>query len=82
MVLAECTLVAAMTDEFDLCPDHGSTAAELTRELDVSLGADLLYEIVPVLLPYSDTCAIRELLPKLTRLNRTADLENEAEQGG
>jgi hypothetical protein len=31
------------------------------------------------ILPYSDTRAVRELLPQLTRLNRTADLENEAE---
>ena len=81
VVLAECALVAAMTGDLDLCLDHGSAAAELTHELDVSLAADLLHEIVPILLPYSDTRAVRELLPQLTRLNRTADLETEAAQG-
>jgi len=80
IVLAECALVAAMAGELDLCLDYGSAAATLTRELDVSLAADLLYEIVPIILPYSDTRAVRELLPQLTRLNRTADLEDEAEQ--
>jgi len=79
-VLAECALVAAMAGELDLCLDYGSAAATLTRELDVSLAADLLYEIVPIVLPYSDTRAVRELLPQLTRLNRTADLEDEAAQ--
>jgi len=80
IVLAECALVAAMAGELDLCLDHGSAAATLTRELDVSLAADLLYEIVPLVLPYSDTRAVRELLPQLTRLNRTADLADEAQQ--
>ena len=80
VVLAECALVAAMVGELDLCLDFGSVAADLAREMDVSIAADLLYEIVPIVLPYSDTRAIRELLPQLTRLNRTADLENEAEQ--
>ena len=80
VVLAECTLVAAIVGELDLCLDYGSAAAELTRELDVSIAADLLHEIVPILLPYSDTRTVRELLPQLTRLNRTADLEDEAEQ--
>ena len=46
IVLAECALVAAMLGEFDRCLDWGSTAAILTRELDVSLAADLLCEIV------------------------------------
>ena len=81
VVLAECALVAAIVGELDLCLDYGSAAATLTRELDVSFAADLLYEIVPILLPYSDTRAVRELLPHLTRLNRTAELEIEAEQG-
>ena len=80
VVLAESALVAAMVDELDLCLDYGSAAATLTRDLDVSIAADLLYEVVPILLPYSDTRSVRELLPQLTRLNRTADLEDEAEQ--
>ena len=69
-----------MAGEPNLCHDYGSTVATLARELDVSLAADLLYEIVPIILPYSDTRAVRELLPQLTRLNRTADLEDEAQQ--
>ena len=81
VVLAECALVTAVVGELDLCLDYGCPAAELTKELDVSLAADLLHEIVPILLPYSDTRTVRELLPQLTRLNRTADLEDEAEQG-
>lgn len=58
-----------------------SPAAQLTRERDVRIAADILYEVVPGVLPYySDTRTARELLPQLTRLNRTADLEHEAEQ--
>ena len=45
--------------------------------MDVSVAADILYEVVPIVLPYSDTRAVRELLPQLTRLTRTADLEDE-----
>jgi hypothetical protein len=48
--------------------------------MDVSIAADILYEVVPRVLPYFDTRTVRELLPQLTRLNRTADLEHEAEQ--
>jgi len=48
--------------------------------LDVSIAADILYEIVSIVLPYCDTRTVRELLPQLTRLNRTVDLEDEAEQ--
>ena len=80
VVLAECALVAAMVGELELCLDWGSPAASLARELDVSIAADLLYEVVAIVLPYSDTRAVRELLPQLTRLNRTVDLEDEAEQ--
>ena len=58
----------------------GSSAAQLTREMDVSIAADILYEVVPRVLPYFDTRTVRELLPQLTRLNRTADLEHEVEQ--
>jgi len=80
VVLAEAALVAAKVNELDLCLDYGSSAAELAREMDVSIAADLLYQVVPLILPYSDTRAVRELLPQLTRLNRTADLEDEVEQ--
>ena len=80
VVLAEATLAAAIVGEHQLCLEYGSEAAALTRDMDVSIAADLLYEVVSVVLPYSDTGAIRELLPQLTRLNRTADLEDEAGQ--
>ena len=79
VVLAECALAAAMVGELELCLDYGSSAAALTRDLDVSVAADLLYQIVPIVLPYSDTRSVRELLPQLTRLNRAIDLEHEAE---
>jgi hypothetical protein len=74
VVLAECSLVAAAVGELSLCLDYGATAATLTRELDVSVASDLLYAVVPLILPYSDTRAVRELLPQLTRLNRAVDL--------
>ena len=80
MVLAETALVAAMTGELELCREYGTLAAELTRDLDVSTASDVLFEIVPYLLPYSDTRTVRELLPQLTRLRRTVDLEDEVEQ--
>jgi hypothetical protein len=77
VVLAEAALTAAIVGELELCLDYGSSAATLTRDMDVSVAADLLYEVVPIVLPYSDTRAVRELLPQLTRLTRTADLEDE-----
>jgi hypothetical protein len=80
VVLAEAALAAALIGELQLCLEYGSLAVTLTRDLDVSIAADLLYEVVPIVLPYSDTRAVRELLPQLTRLSRTADLEDEAEQ--
>ena len=80
MVLAEAALAAASVGEHQLCLEYGSLAATLTRDLDVSIAADILYEIVQIVLPYSDTRAVREVLPQLTRLTRTTDLENEAEQ--
>ena len=64
-----------------MCLGYGSPAATLTRELDVSLAAGLLYAVVPIVLTYSDTRSVRELVRQLTRLNRTADLENEVEWG-
>jgi len=79
VVLAEVALTCAIVGELQLCLEYGSLAATLTRDMDVSTAADLLYEIVPIILPYSDTRAVRELLPQLTRLTRTADLTNAAE---
>jgi hypothetical protein len=79
VVLAECALVAALAGELDLCLDYGASAAPLTREMDVSMASDLLYAVVPVVLPYSDTRAVRELLPQLTRLTRAIDREELAE---
>ena len=76
VVLAECALVSAIVGELDLCLDYGAISAALTRELDVSVASDLLYAVVPVVLPYSDTRAVRELLPQLTRLTRAVDLED------
>jgi len=79
VVLAEAALTAAIVGELELCLDYGSSAATLTRDMDVSIAADILYEVVPIVLPYSDTRAVRELLPQLTRLTRTADLEDDAD---
>jgi hypothetical protein len=80
VVLAEAAPTAATLGQHQLCLDYGGEAATLTRDLNVSIAADLLHQIVPHLLPYSDTRSVRELLPRLTRLNRTADLEDEVEQ--
>ena len=80
MVLAEAALPTASVGEHQQCLEYGSLAATLTRDLDVSIAADLLYKIVSIVLPYSDTRTVRELLPQLTRLTRTTDLEHEAEQ--
>jgi len=80
VVLAEAALAAASVGEHQLCLEYGSVAATLTRDLDVSVAADILYEIVSIVLPYSDTRPVRELLPQLTRLTRTRDLEDEADQ--
>ena len=80
VVLAEAALLDALVGELQQCLEYGSLAATPTGDLDFSIAAELLYEIVPIVLPYSDTRAVRELLPQLTRVNRTADLEDEAEQ--
>jgi hypothetical protein len=79
IVLAEAALTAARVGELELCLDHGSAAALLTREMDVSTAADVLYEVLPLVLPFSDTRAIRELLPHLNRLRRTVDVEDEGD---
>ena len=80
VVLAEAALTAAIVGELELCLDYGSAAATLAREMDVSVATDLLYEVVSIVLPYSDTRAVRELLPQLTRLTRTTDLGTELER--
>lgn len=41
---------------------------------------DRLNDVLPVLLPLSDSKIVRDLLPRLAKLKRTADLEDEAEQ--
>jgi hypothetical protein len=76
MVLAECALAAALASEFELCLDYGTVAAGLARELDVSCAADVLYRVVPVLMPHADARPVRELLPQLTRLTRSSDREH------
>ena len=81
VVLAEAALTAAIVGEFELCLDYGSAAATLTRRLQVSIAADVLHEIVPILMPHSDTRAVQQLLPQLTPLTRTADLEDETAHG-
>ena len=80
VVLAEAALTAALVGELGLCLEWGSSAATLARELAVSTATDLLHEVLPILLEHSDTRAVRELLPQLTHLTRSADLEDEAEQ--
>jgi hypothetical protein len=75
VVLAEAALAAAMVGELELCLDYGATAATLARDMDVSVASDILYSIVPLVLPYSDTKSIRELLPQLTRLLHPIDRE-------
>jgi hypothetical protein len=44
----------------------------------VSVAADLLHEMVPVVLPESHDKAVRELLPQLAGVIRSADLKIEA----
>ena len=80
MALAEAALTVVIVGELETWLGYGSSAAQLTREMDVSIAADIPYAVVPRVLPYSDTRTVRELLPQLTRLNRTADLEHEAER--
>jgi hypothetical protein len=79
VVFAEAALTAAMVGELDVCLEHGSTATTLARELNVSIATELLHEVLPLVLPYSDTRAVRDLLPQLAQLTRTADLEDEAD---
>ncbi|HWG27529.1 hypothetical protein [Actinospica sp.] len=80
IVLSEAALTAAITGELELCLDYGSKAAKLAHKLDVSTAVDRLNDVLPVLLPFCDTPAVRNLLPQLARLKRTADREDEADQ--
>jgi hypothetical protein len=74
VVLAEAAFTTAYVGNLKRCLDYGSAAAKLTRELSVSVAADLLHEMTPRLLPDADHPAVRELLPHLTRIQHTADL--------
>jgi hypothetical protein len=78
VVLAECALVAAVVSKFELCLDWGSAASTLAREMDVSVAADVLYEVVLVVRPYSDTRAVRELVSQIARVRRTGEAKGEA----
>jgi hypothetical protein len=80
VVLAEAALTAATAGQLELCLDWGSPAATLAYEMDVSAAADLLHGIIPIVLPHRDARAVRELLPQLSRLTRTADLAHESEE--
>jgi ATP/maltotriose-dependent transcriptional regulator MalT len=80
IVLAEAALATAIVGDHKLCLDFGSAAAALTREMDVSLAADLLHEVISVVLPYSDSRAIRELLPQLAQVARTEEPGNGEER--
>jgi hypothetical protein len=75
IVLAEAALAAAIVGELGLCLEWGGAAATLAREMNVSVAVDVLHEVLPVILPYSDTRSVRELLPQLSRLTRSGDLE-------
>jgi transcriptional regulator with XRE-family HTH domain len=79
VALAELALTAAIIGELRLCLDHSAAAARLTRDLEVSHAADLLCQIPPLLLSYSDTRTAREILLHLKGLRRTTDLQTEHE---
>ena len=81
VVLAQVTIAAALVGDLKRCLDYGSAAAPLTRDLDVSVAADLLRDVIPVLLPYCDDRAVRELMPHLKQFISTVDREDGAEHG-
>ncbi|MBR7827574.1 hypothetical protein KDK95_14745 [Actinospica sp. MGRD01-02] len=81
IVLAEAAFTAGYTGELKLCLEYGSAAAALTRTLAVSIAADLLHELVPLILPEAHSPAIRELLPQLAIVPRSADLAGQVEGG-
>lgn len=80
IVLAEAAFAAAYVGEFKLCLDHGSAAVQLTHDLGVSVAADLLHEVVTLLLPEQHDRAVRELLPQLRTLRQTAEAEDGPQQ--
>lgn len=65
VVFAEAALTAALTGEFALCLDYGTAAATLAHDLEVSVAAALLQQVVPIVLPHADRQPIRLLLPRL-----------------
>lgn len=71
LVLAEITLTAAMTGDYDACGEHGIEAANLARTLETSLAADLLHRASTLLVRHCALAPVRDLLPELTRLPRT-----------
>lgn len=72
VVLAEAALTAAIVRVPELCLDYGSAAAGLALQMDVSVAVDLLCQIVPRVLPLSDSRPIQELLPQLSQLSPRA----------
>lgn len=78
LVLAELTLTAAITGDYDACAEHGIEAANLARDLGVSLAIDLLHRTATLLLPHSTARPVRDLLAQLAQLPRTAVLQEAA----
>jgi len=74
VVLAEAALTAAMVGELEMCLDYGREAATIARELDVSVAAVLLHEVIPHVMPHGDELTGWELLPELSELPWTGDL--------
>lgn len=68
VVLAEAALTAALVGDLELCLDYSCAALTLIRSLDVSVAAELLREVIPIVMPHSDTRPVRELLPQLSCL--------------
>jgi hypothetical protein len=78
LVLAEAALAATLAEEPELAARWAIPAATLTRDLEVSIAADLLHEAATALIPYADNRTVREVLPHLNRLPRTTDPKNPA----
>jgi hypothetical protein len=81
IVLAEAAFTTGYTGELKLCLQYGSAAAALTRALTVSVAADLLHELLPLIVPETHNPAIRELLLQLAAVPRSADLTGRAGDG-
>lgn len=80
IVLAEAAFTTGYTGELKLCLQYGSAAAALTRALTVSVAADLLHELVPLIVSETHNPAMRELLPQLAIVPRTADVADRSEE--